>query len=382
VTGSYIPSTETAVEAGTSPVTRVDRKDIDESGSTNTAELLQRITVANANSVPISNNATGFTPGATAISLRGLGPEATLVLINGRRVASYPVGVGGSTAFVDLNSIPLSAIDSIEVLKDGASALYGADAVAGVINITLRRGMDGTDAFVIYGNTTEKDSSEVVASVATGAATDKVNVLIGLNYYRKNAILNSDRPYSAVSPRLTANSSPFNLEISRFAVAAAVGQAIAAPVPGVPSNAGIFFAQSGADAANTGARPAAQYTYSLDRTSTFNPNESAMSYPESKRAGAFAFVERKVFGTDHVKGYIDLSYQNVVTENQLAPSATGDFSTPGQVELVIPARTANPILTLISPFLGLMLQVAAGSPAPAVSLRTSILCRKLTITLL
>ena len=120
-------------------MTRVDCKAIEESGYTNTAELLQQITVSNANSVPISNNATGFTPGATAISLRGLGPEATLVLINGRRVAAYPVGVGGTTAFVDLNSIPLSAIDSIEVLKDGASALYGADAVAGVINIKLRR---------------------------------------------------------------------------------------------------------------------------------------------------------------------------------------------------------------------------------------------------
>lgn len=365
VTGSYIPSTETAIEAGTSPVTRVDRKDIEESGTTNTAELLQKITVANANSVPISNNATGFTPGATAISLRGLGPEATLVLINGRRVASYPVGVGGSTAFVDLNSIPLSAIDTIEVLKDGASALYGADAVAGVINIKLRRGMDGSEAFISYGNTTNKDSSEVVASVATGATTDKVNVMVGLNYYRKAGILNSDRSYSAVSPLLSANSSPFNLEISRFAVAAAVGQPVAAPVPGVPSNAGIFFAQSGADLANTGARPASQYTYSLDRMSTFNPNESAMSYPESKRVGAFAFGERKVFGTDNLKGYIDLSYQNVVTKNQLAPSATGDFSTPGQVELVIPARTANPILTLISPSLGVMLQVPAGSAAPA-----------------
>ena len=364
VTGSYIPSTETAIEAGASPVVRLERKEIDESGSTTTAELLQKITVANANSVPISNNATGFTPGATAISLRGLGPEATLVLINGRRVASYPVGVGGSSAFVDLNSIPLSAIDSIEVLKDGASALYGADAVAGVINIKLRRGMDGSEAFVSYGNTTDKDSSEVVASVATGASTDKVNVLIGLNYYCKLSILNSDRSYSAISPLLSTNSSPFNLEVSRFAVAAALGQAVAAPVSGVPPNAGIFFAQSGADAANNGTRPASQYTYSLDRTSLFNPNESAMSYPESKRVGAFAFGERKVFGTDNVKGYIDLSYQNVYTENQLAPSATEDFTTPGQVELVIPARTANPILTIISPFLGVMLQVPAGFAAP------------------
>src|SRR5262245_50345413 len=80
VTGSYIPSTETAVNAGVSPVVMIDSKTIDQSGFTNTADLLQKITVSNANSVPISNNATGFTPGATSISLRALGPEATLVL--------------------------------------------------------------------------------------------------------------------------------------------------------------------------------------------------------------------------------------------------------------------------------------------------------------
>jgi iron complex outermembrane receptor protein len=359
VIGSYIPSTETAVEAGTSPVVRIDRKEIEESGATNTAELLQKITVANANSVPISNNATGFTPGASAISLRGLGPEATLILINGRRVASYPVGVGGSTAFVDLNSIPLSAIENIEVLKDGASAIYGADAVAGVINIKLRRGIDGSEVFLSYGNTTNKDASELVASAVTGVVTDKANLLIGLNYYKKASILYSDRDYSAVSPQLSTNSSPFNLEVSRFAVAAALGQNVNAPIAGTGGSA-IFFAQSGASPANNGTRPASQYTYSPDRSSTFNPNEAAMSYPDFERTGMFAFGERKVFGTDNIRAYVDLSDQNVDVEVQLAPSATGDFTTPGQVEMVIPARTTNPILTIVDPFFGQIAQVPAG----------------------
>ena len=190
VTGSYIPSTETAVQAGASPVTRIDRKEIEASGATTTAELLQSITTSNANAVPISNNATGFTPAASSISLRGLGPEATLVLVNGRRVAPYPVGVGGTTAFVDLNSIPLSAVENIEVLKDGASALYGADAVAGVINIKLRRGMAGTDAFVSYGNTIHADSSETVASLATGVTRDRTSLILGLNFYNRRAIMN------------------------------------------------------------------------------------------------------------------------------------------------------------------------------------------------
>src|SRR4051812_16658343 len=192
VTGSNIP---TAQEVGPNPVLNINRDLINKSGERTAEELIKNLPVANGGGVPISNNATGFTPGATAISLRGLGPEATLVLINGRRVADYPVGAGGSTAFVDLNSIPLSAIDSIEVLKDGASALYGADAVAGVINVKLRRSLDGTEAFFSYGNTYHKDSHEVVASLATGRTTGKLNLLFGVNYYEKAAIMNRDRDY-------------------------------------------------------------------------------------------------------------------------------------------------------------------------------------------
>ena len=361
VTGSYIPTTETAVQAGASPMIRIDRKAIEESGANSTAELLQKVTVANAGSVPVSNNALGFTPGASAIALRGLGPEATLVLINGRRVAPYPVGVGGTTAFVDLNTIPLSTVDSIEVLKDGASALYGADAVAGVINLKLRRGMSGSEVLLTYGNTTNKDSSEIVASIATGASTPKTSLIVAFNFYRKGAIMDSDRDYSAAPPFLSANSSPFNLLLSRFAISAALGQQVAAPIRGVPNFALSIFGQSGADAANNGQRPASQYTYSSGRTSTFNPNEYATSYPDVRRVGAMAFGERKIFGTDNVKAYGDFSFQLVDTEYQLAPTATGDFSTPGQVDIVIPARTAAPLLTVSIPILGQAQTVAAGT---------------------
>jgi iron complex outermembrane receptor protein len=357
VTGSYIPSTETAVNAGVSPVVLIDSKTIDQSGMTNTADLLQKITVSNANSVPISNNATGFTPGATSISLRALGPEATLVLINGRRVAPYPVGAGGTTAFVDLNSIPLAAVDSIEVLKDGASALYGADAVAGVVNIKLRRGYDGTQFRVTYGNTTDLDSGEITASLITGASSDKANLIVGLNYYKKNSIANRDRDYSAVPPFLSSNSSPLNLELSRTAVIAA------GVAPGSIPTGLSFFGQSGATSSNNGAVAAGNYTYTSGRSSAFNFNEFSISYPATKRMGAFASGERKLFGTDNVKGYIDFSYQNVYSVNELAPSATGNFTTAGQVELIIPARTSNPILTYNLG--GVQTQIASGAAVPA-----------------
>ena len=85
--------------------------------------LGKTLPVANANGIPVANNATGFTPGAASIALRGFTPEATLLLIDGRRVAPYPLGQGGTTSFFDLNSIPRAAIESIEILKDGASAM-------------------------------------------------------------------------------------------------------------------------------------------------------------------------------------------------------------------------------------------------------------------
>ena len=340
VTGSYIPQGETAFSAGVSPVVRIDRKAIDASGLTSTSDLLEKLTVSNGGSIPVSNNATGFTPAGTAISLRGLGAEATLVLINGRRVANYPVGNGGTSAFVDLNSIPLAAVDSIEILKDGASAIYGADAVAGVVNIKMRRGFDGTQIMGSYGNTTNKDSSEVNASIIMGAETDKASAMVGFNYSKKNAIFNKDRDYSAVPPFLSSNSSPLNLNITRAAALAA-----GVPASSLPATGNTFYAASPAAASNMGLTPATGYTYTTGRSSAFNFNEYSMSYPRRDARGMFAYGERKIFGTDNIKAYIDTTYQTAVTENQLAPAATGSFTTAGSTELVIPANTASPLPT-------------------------------------
>ncbi len=345
VTGSYIPTNETAFSAGASPVVRIDQKTIEQSGLSTVSELLQRVTVSNGNSVPISNGANTNTGGASSISLRGLGPEATLVLINGRRVAPYPIGAGGTTAFVDLNSIPIAAIETIEVLKDGASAIYGADAVAGVVNIKMRRGMDGTEAFLSYGNTTNKDSSEFMASLVTGAQNDKASAMVGFNYYKRNAIFNRDRGYSEIPPFLSSNASPLNLQITRAAALAA-----GIPATSIPGGAATntFYVSSPATSANNGASPVS--AYSIGRTATsrptaFNFNEFSMSYPRRDNRGMFAYAERKVFGTENIKAYVDATYQNAVTENQLAPGATGSFTTSGQVELVIPARTTSPLPT-------------------------------------
>ncbi|HYC72123.1 MAG TPA: TonB-dependent receptor [Opitutaceae bacterium] len=358
VTGSNIPSTETTAEARTFPVATIDRRLIDQSGLLSTAELLQKMTLANGGSVPLTNNATGFTPGASSTSLRGLGPDATLVLVNGRRMPFYPVGTGGTTAFVDLNSIPLSAVERIEVLKDGASAVYGADAVAGVVNIIFRRGYNGAEASLSYGNTTNKDSSEFNANLLYGVSGDKGSIMVGVNYYNREPIFQRDRDYSAVPAFLSSNSSPPNFQLSRAAVLEALGLPAGSPLTingAANTTTNVFFATTGPNlpnslepapgnqnANNNGNLPASAYTLSTGRLSTFNFNETAGSYPEINRRGAFAMWERDVGA---LRLYGDMFFQQVHQIDELAPYATGNFETPGQTTIVIPSRTPNPILT-------------------------------------
>ena len=366
VTGSNIPTTETAGEARTFPVLTIDRKAIDESGMFNTTELLQKMTLSNGGSVPLSNNATGFTPGASSTSLRGLGPEATLVLINGRRVAPYPVGAGGTTAFVDLNTIPLAAIERVEVLKDGASATYGADAVAGVVNIILRKNYDGATATVSYGNTTNKDSSDFNANFVYGVTSDKGSLTFGANYQQRQPIFNRDRTYSAVPPFLSSNASPPNFQLTRDAVLLALGLPAGSPITinGVANTTtNTFFGSTYAvRTTNNGNLPASAYTFTTGRSSSFNYNEFSGSYPEVTRKGMFTAWERDLGSNVHIFG--DAMYQDIVQYDELAPYATGNFASPGQKTIVIPAKTANPILTAAEIASGLGRTAVAGAYNP------------------
>src|SRR5687768_87587 len=153
VTGSRIG--RTADFEGPSPILTVDRDAIENSGYTNLQQLLEKIPVnGNGAFSTRGNNQDSTANGAASISLRGLGADATLVLVNGRRVAISSFAESVTTNFVDINTIPVAAIERVEVLKDGASAVYGSDAVAGVINIVLRDDFDGFEVSASYGDVT------------------------------------------------------------------------------------------------------------------------------------------------------------------------------------------------------------------------------------
>ena len=127
-----------------SPVASFNRDDLSKSGYSNLQQLMEKQPfTGNGTFSTRGNNQDSTANGAASISLRGLGADATLVLVNGRRVAISAFAESITTNFVDINSIPVAAIERIEVLKDGASAVYGSDAVAGVVNIILRDDFDG-----------------------------------------------------------------------------------------------------------------------------------------------------------------------------------------------------------------------------------------------
>ena len=187
VTGSNIRRAE--AETASSVIT-VNRADIERSGKSTVSELLQTLAVDNQGSVP-TNFGNGFAAGAAGISLRGLGTASTLVLLNGRRMAPYGLADDGQKVFTDLNVIPTDAVDRIEILKDGASAIYGSDAIAGVVNIILRRSFTGTTVRGLLGITEKMDGEEQNFAVTHGFGDpdkDRYNVLLNFEFKRLNDI--------------------------------------------------------------------------------------------------------------------------------------------------------------------------------------------------
>ncbi|HEL4113401.1 TPA: TonB-dependent receptor [Stenotrophomonas maltophilia] len=192
VTGSNIPRTNTETP---SPVQVVTRQEIDRTGKTTLAEYLQTITADGAGSIP-KTFGNGFAGGGAGISLRGLGAGSTLVLLNGRRMATYGLADDGQKVFTDLSTIPLDAVERVEVLKDGASAIYGSDAIAGVVNIILRSDFQGAILRASYGLSGDSDGDARKATLTAGTgdlATDGWNAFFSLDVGKTDAIKISDR---------------------------------------------------------------------------------------------------------------------------------------------------------------------------------------------
>ncbi|TAG84145.1 MAG: TonB-dependent receptor [Burkholderiales bacterium] len=221
VTGSSIKriDAETAL-----PVQVIKKEDIDKMGVSTASELLKNIT---SNTAPLSDGAsitdgTSGQRGFNGANLRGIGVSSTLVLLNGRRLANF--ASPGDNAGVDLNNIPAGAIQRVEVLKDGASAIYGTDAIGGVINFITRKDYQGADISASVGATDEGGAGKRTLTVSGGfgdLVKDRFNVFGSLDIQQLDALRSGqrkflrDRPLASTLPALmSSNTYPANIDIN------------------------------------------------------------------------------------------------------------------------------------------------------------------------
>ena len=203
VTGSHIKRQDME---GPSPVSSLSAADISKSGVTDLIGLFAKLPISGQGTFSTQANSSDDTAnGGSSVSLRGLGADSTLILVNGRRVSVSPFAKGIDTAFVDINNIPISAIKRVDILKDGASATYGSDAIAGVINIILRDDIEGVEVSAKIGDTADGGGKEENVSIVFGSHSDKVSHTFILDYFKRDDISYADRSYSKSSNQSALN---------------------------------------------------------------------------------------------------------------------------------------------------------------------------------
>ncbi len=209
VTGSNVKRIDSETVA---PVQIITRDQIERSGQPTIADVIRNVP-ANTGASYGESFSNSFAAGASGISLRGLGQKATLVLINGRRTAGYGFAQNLQDSFVDLNSIPSGAVERIEILKDGASAIYGSDAIAGVVNVILRKDYKGFEGGASFGSAEGKGDVRMNATAGFGdLGTQKFAVMGVLDFFKRDELLFSDTEYGKTRDMRAGNDGGRNFQ--------------------------------------------------------------------------------------------------------------------------------------------------------------------------
>ncbi|OOG61311.1 hypothetical protein B0E46_15065 [Rhodanobacter sp. B04] len=208
VTGSRIPRAQ--IE-GPAPVTTITARDITNNGFATVADMMTSLT-QNLGALDNNQNTNGFSPGAQAVDLRGLGPNHTLVLVNGRRIADYPQSYGGNSNFTDISNLPTSLIDRVEILSGSASAIYGSDAISGVINFILKKKADGTTVDFRVGDTQHGGGSSQRLQISSGFSSGKFDSVFGVEFVHQQPLWGYQRSFT--DSRLDAPGDPSRISAS------------------------------------------------------------------------------------------------------------------------------------------------------------------------
>lgn len=285
VTGSRIRRVDLETS---SPVLTIDRAQIQASGKQTLGDLVQQIpAIAGAATNPNVNNGGG--DGASTVSLRGLGSNRTLILVNGKRVLNN-----------DINSIPASMVERIEVLKDGASATYGSDAIGGVVNFILRNDFQGAQISANYGESDRSDGAQRGFAATFGTSSDKGNIVAGIDYNKFDAISSANRDYSKYATYLSSGS-VFNSGSSRNPngrafLANGTTVTLANPVDGKTT--------------------AADYRPYDSRTDAYNYAAHNLIQTPQERTNVFALANYNL--TDNVSAYFNAFYNKTTSDAALA----------------------------------------------------------------
>ena len=316
VTGTRIKKVE--IE-GQAPVQTITREDIDRSGLRSIGDVLQQITASGSalNTKFNSSGNFGFPPdgggvgaGATTVDLRHVGAKRVLVLVDGIRWVneSSASGVGG---VVDLNTIPLSIVERIDVLEDGASSIYGSDAIGGVVNIITRRDYEGVGVALSYGEYGEGDGELGTAELSFGGSGERYSFFMGVSYNEQKEVASNTREQSSLpvpGTGLALGSSA--IPGGRFVVQDPVSGTVFDLVP----NAGI--ANPVFDRNQTGCARTDDF-HCFTTADRFNYAQYNLLVTPSKRTGLFGQMRYDL--TDNVTWYAKALYNNRESTNQAAP---------------------------------------------------------------
>ena len=319
VTGSRIKRAE--IE-GALPVTVIDRVQLEASGDVSVADFLRDTTFNSFGSYQTTSGSSGG--GASTISLRGLGSARTLILIDGRRAPTAPMLGQGQ----DLNSIPMAAVERIEMLSDGASAVYGSDALGGVINIITRRDYDGMEVTMGVGRPTEAGGDTEEYSLIIGASGDRARVLAGASLTSRDVVYTRDRDYWYAGPGESVYSN--NMWTS---VSTAIGAAVDHPefgqaVPGLCTNGEELFYDGLVPRTAQGLPP-------LNRCQ-FDHSATSADLTSMKNTSVFARGDVQI--SDDWLGYYSGSAVRTNTFGRYAPVPSSPW--PGGM-IVLPDGTPN-----------------------------------------
>jgi iron complex outermembrane receptor protein len=347
VTGSAIPRIDTETP---SPVTLISAQQIQRSGLTTISDVVRAISSDNSGSIPNAFD-NGFAAGASGVALRGLTVNSTLVLIDGHRSANYAVSDDGERSFTDLNTIPLAAVERIEVLKDGASSLYGADAIAGVVNIILKPSYRGVEATADVGTSQRGGGFTRKGSFTAGGGdldTDHYNAYFSAEFQKDNSIGIGQRGFPYNTANLSSIGGP-NLQGGQPSQSS--GSIYGTVTPGVLTPGGNFI-NGVTPVPGAGSQVLAAGGCGAQGTLVSNDPANPGSYcsqnfvsqygqvqPEMEHGGLYGRMTVKL--NDSTKAYLSASYFEAKTEGPGAPRQI-QSSTPNNTNsIALPPTLAD-----------------------------------------